>query len=147
MFIKKAHFYSGGVFLRRRHISTAEAHFYGGGIFLRRGCISTVKAHFYGGGVSLRRKCVSMKEVNLKAIGYHLYEKEEPTHGADEFLCRNCVILKCEALAPVGQHINLIIQLEALHCGICDLSSLWYLRLYVTSNSAVRVAKYSPTTI
>ena len=24
--------------------------------------------------------------------------KEEPMHGADEFLCRNCVILKCEAV-------------------------------------------------
>ena len=23
-------------------------------------------------------------------------------HGADEFLCRNCVILKCEAVALVG---------------------------------------------
>ena len=25
-------------------------------------------------------------------------------HGADEFLYRNCVILKCEAVAQVGQH-------------------------------------------
>ena len=25
-------------------------------------------------------------------------------HGADEFLCRNWVILKCEAVALVGQH-------------------------------------------
>ena len=44
-------------------------------------------------------------------------------HGADEFLCRNCVILKCEAVALVGHRINLIIQLKALHCEICDLSS------------------------
>ena len=26
-------------------------------------------------------------------------------HGADKFLCRNCVILKCEAVAPVGHCI------------------------------------------
>ena len=32
----------------------------------------------------------------------HSYGKEEPMHGADEFLCRNCVILKCEAVALVG---------------------------------------------
>ena len=25
-------------------------------------------------------------------------------HGADEFLYRNCVILKCEAVSLVGQH-------------------------------------------
>ena len=27
-------------------------------------------------------------------------------HGADEFLCRNCVILQCEAVALVGHCIN-----------------------------------------
>ena len=101
--MQKAHFYGGGIFLRRRHTSTAEAHFYGGGIFLRRRHISTAEVYFYGESVR-----TSIKEVNLKAIGVslELYGKEEPMHGADEFLCRNCVILKCEAVALVSHRIG-----------------------------------------
>ena len=31
-----------------------------------------------------------------------MYEKEEPMHDADEFLCRDSDVLKCEAVALVG---------------------------------------------
>ena len=87
----EAHFYGEGVFLRRRHISTAEVYFYGGGTFLR-------------GGVFLRRQCDFYERGQFKSnrLIRHLYGKETPMHGAVEFLCRNCVILKCEAVALVG---------------------------------------------
>ena len=57
---EEAHFYGGGLFLRRRLISTEEAYFYGGGSFLRRRLISTEEDHFYGGGSFLRRRLISI---------------------------------------------------------------------------------------
>ena len=55
-------FYGGGIFLRRKLISTEKADFYGGGIFLRRKLISTEEADFYRGGIFLRRKLISTEE-------------------------------------------------------------------------------------
>ena len=55
-------FYGGGIFLRRKLISTEKADFYGGGMFLRRRHISTEKADFYGGGIFLRRRLISTEE-------------------------------------------------------------------------------------
>ena len=125
------HFHGKSLFLWKRLISTAEVYFYGGGTFLRRRCISTKKVYFYERGQFKSNRLITC------------LEKRNQCTAQMNFY----VFLKCETVAPVGHHINLIIQLKALHCGICDLSSLWYLRVYVTSNSAVRVTKYSPTTI
>ena len=67
-----ADFYGGGIFLRRKLISTEEAYFYGGGIFLRRKLISTEEADFYGGGIFLRRRHISTEEADFCRGGQFL---------------------------------------------------------------------------
>ena len=44
-----------------------------------------------------------------KQLAYYLYEKEEQMHGADEFLCRHRVALKCEAVELVDHRSKQII--------------------------------------
>ena len=77
------------LFLKGVSFKGVSFHFHGKSLFLCKRLISTAEAYFYGGGVFLRSVRISMKKVNLiEQSAYHLYGKEEPMHGADEFLCR-----------------------------------------------------------
>ena len=88
-----AHFYGGGLFLRRRLISTGEAHFYGRGSFLRRRLISTEEVYFYGGGLFLRRRLISTEEAHFYRGGSFLRRRlisteEAYLYGGGSFLRR-----------------------------------------------------------
>ena len=72
------------------------AYFYGQGTFLRRRCIFTKEVVFQ------RRRLISTDEDNLKQSAYYLNKKDEPMDGANQFLCRDSVVLKCEAAALMG---------------------------------------------
>ena len=46
-------------------------------------------------------------------------------HGADEFLCRNCVILKCEAVALVRHRKNQSVSIFfLLHLRLRSIASI-----------------------
>ena len=90
------------MFLKGVSFKGVSFHFHGKSLFLCKRLISTAEVYFYEESVR-----ISMKKVNLiTQSAYHLYGKEEPMHGVDEFLCRNWVILKCEAVALVGHRIG-----------------------------------------
>ena len=57
-FYEEAYFYRGGLFLRRKLISTEDDHLYGGGSFVRRRLISLV-------GSFVGRRSVSMQQPHL----------------------------------------------------------------------------------
>jgi len=55
-------------------------------------------------------------------------------HGADEFLCRNCVILKCEAVALVRHRKNQSVSIFfLLHLRLRSASDLVKTRLSAKS--------------
>ena len=89
--MKKAHFCVGGIFLRMRDFSTEEACFYSGDLFYGRGCVQ-----FYRAGLFLRKGQIKSNRLIT------CMKKEEPMRGADECLCTDSVVLKCEAVVLVG---------------------------------------------
>lgn len=119
---KKVCFYGKGSFLRRRPISIEEGFFYRGGMFLRWRLIFTAGSYLYSGSVFLQRRLISTAEVYFYGDSVQFYgeglflrkgqfksnwpiscmKREEPVRGADECLCTESVVLKCEAVALVG---------------------------------------------
>ena len=92
-------FHGKRLFLCKRLISTVEVYFYSGGIFLRRGRhISTAEVYPYEESVYFYER----GQFKSNQLIICMEERNHSNAHADEFLCRNCVILKCEAVAQVG---------------------------------------------
>ena len=63
-----------------------------------------MEAYFYGrGGVQFYGEGLFLREGQFKSNWLiSCMKKEERMHGADECLCTDSVVLKCEAVALVG---------------------------------------------
>lgn len=101
--MEEGFFYRGGVFLRWRLIFTAEAYLYSGKEFLRRRLISTAEVYFYRDSVQFYGEGLFLRKGQFRSNRLiTCMKKEEPMRGADECLCTDSVVLKCEAVVLVG---------------------------------------------